>query len=522
MRKELENLDSHYDCIIIGGGASGLGIAFDCATRGYKTLLVEAKDFAKGTSSRSTKLLHGGVRYLAQGDFALVYEALHERQLLIQNAPHLCKKQAFIIPSENFFSTLYYTLGLKIYALMAGKMSLGKTTMLNKICLSQRLQGIKEKFLHSGVVYFDGQFDDARLALSLARSAEFHGACVLNYMKVSSLLKNEKGELSGVALEDKHPNASLRAKKSFEVRAKCIFNATGVFTNELNKMNDNTDSSLDIVPSQGIHLVLDRSFLPTDDALMIPKTADKRVLFAIPWHNKLLVGTTDTLIEKVSYEPKALDEEIDFVLNTFANYAIKKPSRKDVLSVFAGLRPLAAFKDKNQATKSISRTHKISVSKSKLISLNGGKWTTFRAMAEECIDEAIKHQLLEPKPCRTKDTRLFGYAEGLDFNERLSVYGSELKELKELEKNPEFAKTIHPHYAYTLAQVKWAISYEKALCLEDVLARRMRLLFLDAKAALQAAPSVASFMAKELGWSQDFLEQELANFTELAKSYQLH
>ncbi len=501
-----------WDVIIIGGGASGLGVALDCITRGYTTLLCEAQDFAKGTSSRSTKLLHGGVRYLAQGNFSLVYEALHERAILIKNAPHLCRKQAFIIPNDNILSALYYGFGLKLYEIMAGNFSLGKTLYLHAQTAKERLEGIQPQRLKAGVCYYDGQFDDARLALALAMSAEQEGACMLNYVRATALLKDEAGKIKGVNIQDMLTNTQKT------VYSKCVINATGVFTNELNALDGN--KSLDVIASQGIHLVFEKKFLPTDAALMIPKTTDGRVLFAIPWHNKLLVGTTDTPINTISYEPKPLQEEIDFILNTFMQYTILKPTKDDILSIFVGLRPLAAFKSKKEATKNVSRTHKISISPSNLVHINGGKWTTYRKMAEETIDKAIECGLLKPALCRTKHYKIFGYREGGDFNDRLCVYGSYAQEIQKLEKQSEkLASLIHKNYPYTYAQVQWSIEQEAAQTLEDVLARRIRLLFLDAQAALDVAQEVGAFMANALKWQQTQLEQEVCNFCALAQQY---
>lgn len=499
----------HWDLIIIGGGATGLGIALDGALRGYKTLLCEAKDFAQGTSSRSTKLLHGGVRYLAQCDFSLVYEALRERDRLIQNAPHLCKEQTFIIPNENLFQACFYTFGLKIYDYMAGALGIGKTSYLKGSVARDRLKGIRQDKIQSGVCYYDGQFDDARLALALAQSAVSEGACVMNYARIESLLKdNEKLKGVRICLED--------TKEHIEVYGKCVVNATGVFTDTIHTMDD--EDSQTITPSQGIHLVFNQSFMPSKDALMIPKTSDRRVLFAIPWQNKLVVGTTDTPISKPSYEPRALEEEIAFILKTFGEYVETKPRREDILSVFVGLRPLVANHNA-KATKSISRSHKIYLSPSGLVNINGGKWTTYRQMAEDCFDVIFQHKILPKTPCETKDYKIYGYMQKVDREDRLCMYGTKASEIYALEQDSVLGQPIHKDYAFTYAQVLWALEQEMALDLSDILARRLRLLFLDAHAARESAENVGKFMAKHLGWSDEILTQQVNAFMELSKQY---
>lgn len=501
-----------FDVIIIGGGATGLGIALDSVTRGYKTLLVEALDFAKGTSSRSTKLLHGGVRYLEQGNVSLVHEALRERHYIIKNAPHLCRKQAFIIPTNTCFKSFYYAIGLSIYDFMAGKLGIGKTHYLNKTEAQKRLKNIRDEQLKAGVCYYDGQFDDARLALTLARSAIEKGAYCLNYTKATHLLKNNNGIVEGVEICDYF---STETKK---VYAQCIINATGVFASEINAHGGVHD---DIIPSQGVHLVVDRSFLPTEAALMIPKTSDGRVLFALPWKGKLILGTTDTIVEHIEYEPLALDEEIDFIIKTANEYFTHSISRADVKSVFVGLRPLVK-PSKMQESKKVSRSHKIDIAPSKLITINGGKWTTYRSMAEECLDFAIKQGLLKDCACVTKDIKLFGYQEGGNFDDRLCGYGSEGDAILKLEQeDAKMAECIHPEYPYTYAQVFWAIKHEMALRIEDVLARRIRLLFLDAKATQQCAYDVATFMASYLHWDEKRLQEEIKDFIDLAAKYQI-
>ncbi|MDO5090160.1 MAG: glycerol-3-phosphate dehydrogenase/oxidase [Cardiobacteriaceae bacterium] len=517
--RALEQLQQHpdWDTIIIGGGATGLGLAVDAATRGYRTLLLESHDFAKGTSSRSTKLVHGGVRYLAQGYIDLVREALRERGRLAKNAPHLFRTQAFIIPGEKWWTAPYYTLGLTVYDLLSGKLSIGKTRHLGQNEARERLAGVKDDKLRAGVCYYDGQFDDARLAITLAQTAIDHGATLLNYCPVTALEKDAHGNISGVRCRDE------LSGREYTLHSRCVINATGVFTNPIMNMDEPHDKP-SILPSQGIHLVLDADFLPGQDALMVPKTSDGRVLFIVPWHGKLVVGTTDILVEHADYEPKPLEDEIDFILATAKDYLKRAPTRADVKSVFAGLRPLAAPKEEGKSTKEVSRSHKVDISHSGLISLIGGKWTTYRQMAEDGIDAAIKAGLLPERPCKTAELRLHGYIDAAHHMDDtpLTLYGSDASAIEALTAtDASLARRIHPDYPYTYAQVQWGIDHEMAQTVEDILARRIRLLFLDAKAASDAAPAVAAYMAEKLGWDENKTARETADFQQLAAQYTL-
>jgi len=512
--KQLQE-SSHWDVIVVGGGATGLGVALDSATRGFKTLLLEQVDFAKGTSSRSTKLVHGGVRYLAQGNIDLVREALYERGLLLKNAAHLVKDQSFIIPNYKWWDNFLYTVGLKMYDFLAGKLSFGKSIRINKKETSERLETIKTKGLKGGVMYHDGQFDDSRLAVNIAQTCIEKGATVLNHCKVKELLKSEQGFVNGVITEDTETNIS------YKVNAKVVINATGVFTDEILQM-DNADAKNIVRPSQGVHLVLDQSFLPGNDAIMIPKTDDGRVLFLVPWHDKVVVGTTDTLLDSHSLEPKPLEEEVDFILETANRYLNKKVNRNDVLSIFAGLRPLAAPKDKSEKTKEISRSHKIIVSNSKLITITGGKWTTYRRMAQDTMNRAILVGKLPNKKCQTKQLSIHGNSNKVDRKNHLYIYGSDQKAINQLIKeSPELREKLHERLAYTKAEIVWAIRHEMARTVEDILARRVRALFLDAKAAIEITPVVASMLAKELGKDDFWKEQQIKEFTAIAKRYVL-
>lgn len=504
----------NWDVIIIGGGATGLGTAVDAASRGYKTLLLEQSDFAKGTSSRSTKLVHGGVRYLAQGDVALVYEALHERGLLLKNAPHLVKDQEFIIPVYSWFSKYKYLVGLKLYDLLAGKSGFKKSVFLSADKVLKAIPGLKSDGLVGGVSYSDGQFDDARLALNLAQTAAEYGGVLLNYTRVTGLTK-ENGNVNGLTFID------AETDKSYTLKAKVVINATGVFVDEILKMD--VPSGRPIVrPSQGAHIVLDPSFLNGDSALMIPKTMDGRVLFAVPWHGKVLVGTTDTPLDEHSLEPKPLDEEIEFILTTAGKYLTKEPSRKDVLAAFAGLRPLAAPGKDTDSTKEISRSHKLIISKSGLITITGGKWTTYRRMAMDVVDKAIELGKLSARKCITHEVKIHGYLAEMQTGD-LGLYGADASGIRDLMKaDPQLSGLLHPDFKYVKAEVIWMVRNEMSRTIEDVLSRRMRLLFLDARGALVLAPAVAGVMAAELGRDEQWIVEQVEEFSRLVKQYLLY
>lgn len=510
--RRIEEKGKVWDIAVIGGGASGLGVALDALSRGLSVVLVEKADFAKGTSSRSTKLVHGGVRYLAQGDIALVFEALKERGRLLQNAPHLTHNQPFIIPIYSLFDFLQYSIGLKIYDWMAGRLRLGKSRIISKEETIQRLPQIKQDGLKGGVVYHDGQFDDARLALSVAMTCDEMGGCLLNYMRVTDLLKDQKGQINGIKVRDEIE------KGKFKIVAKMVVNATGVFADKILQM-DQPDAPKSIQPSQGIHLVLEQSFLGGNDALMIPKTSDGRVLFAVPWLDKLVVGTTDTLREKAKLEPEALSKEVDFILETAGSYLIKPPSRKDIKSVFAGLRPLARPKEGSTKTKEISRSHKVIVSKSKLVSITGGKWTTFRKMGEDTVKEFTRITGSPLPPSTSASICYHGYTETPQKG-HWKGYGLNALSIQNIIKDyPELGQNLHPAYPYTCAEVIWSTRFEMAMKVEDILSRRMRVLILDARSALEMAPIVAELMAKELGKDEKWIVAELEDFQKLANKY---
>lgn len=505
----------NWDVIIIGGGATGLGIALDCTTRGYKTLLLEQVDFAKGTSSRSTKLVHGGVRYLAQGNIDLVREALYERGLMLKNASHLVSNQSFIIPNYKWWDTIFYTVGLKVYDFLSGKLSFGSSVRIKKSETISRLSTLETSNLKGGVVYHDGQFDDSRLAINIAQSCIENGATAINHCKVKNLLKDEKGLVNGVITIDTETNTE------YTLFAKTVINATGVFTDEVLKMDD-TSAKDTIRPSQGVHLVFDKSFLPGNDAIMIPKTDDGRVLFLVPWHDKVVVGTTDTLLDSHSLEPKPLDKEVDFIIETANRYLNKNVSKSDVLSIFAGLRPLAAPKDKSEKTKEISRSHKIIVSDSELITITGGKWTTYRRMAQDTVDKIIELHKLPNATCKTKDLLIHGANGTVDRSNHLYIYGTDRKEIEKLiEENPSLSEPLHERLQFTKAEVVFAVRHEMARTIEDVLARRVRVLFLDAKAAIEIAPMVGEIIREELNETDDWRTQQISEFIKIAEQYVL-
>jgi glycerol-3-phosphate dehydrogenase len=504
--------DKVWDIIVIGGGATGLGTAVDATTRGYSTLLLEQADFAKGTSSRSTKLVHGGVRYLAQGDVSLVLEALHERGLLRQNAPHLVRNLAFVIPNYEWWRGPFYAIGMKVYDMMAGKLGLGPSEMISKEETIEAIPNIRTDGLRGGVIYYDGQFDDSRLAVNLAQTFSKYSGTLANYFRVTGLVKEDE-LISGVTATD------LETGRDYTIKAKAVVNATGVFADAVRNMDD-PQHPRTIRPSQGVHLVLPEDFLKGDSAIMIPKTDDDRVLFAVPWHHRVIVGTTDTPRDQAELEPKALDSEIEFILNTAGRYLTRAPGRADVLSVFAGLRPLAYSGNDHEETKEVSRNHQITVSLSGLITVSGGKWTTYRKLGEDTVDKAILVGGLEERSCITRNMPIHGYSKNMNNAGHLQIYGSDRMAIQQLmEENPALKSSLHANLEYTEAEVVWAVREEMARTVEDVLARRTRALFLDARASLEMAPRVAEIMAGELGKGKDWIETQIAGFNALAEHY---
>ena len=463
-----------WDIAIVGGGATGVGIAVDAATRGYSVVLLEQHDFGKGTSSRSTKLVHGGVRYLQQGNVSLVMEALKERGMLLQNAPHIVHDQQFIVPNYEWWEAPFYGIGMKVYDMLAGKYGFGPSQILSREEVLQRIPTLSRDGLRGGVKYHDGQFDDARLLIDLVSTAAEHGATLLNYTRVTGLLKDADGLINGLTCQDQETGTPYR------IAARCVINATGPFSDSLRKLDDPTVKPM-IAPSQGVHLVLPRHFLPGDAAIMVPHTRDGRVMFAVPWLGRAVIGTTDTAIPDAPLEPTAKSEEIDFILETASGYLAQAPTRNDILSVFTGIRPLVKTGEVD-STSALSRDHTISISTSGMLTIAGGKWTTYRHMAEDAVDHAIVLASLEERPCATRKLRI----------------------RKPDQDNPTAA---------------WFARYEMARTVEDVLARRTRLLFLDAQATLAAAPDVAHELARELGRDEAWQRAQLADYANVARHF---
>ena len=465
-----------WDIAVIGGGSTGVGVAVDAASRGYSVVLLEQCDFGKGTSSRSTKLVHGGVRYLQQGNISLVMEALKERGLLLRNAPHLVHDMQFIVPNYAWWEAPFYGIGMKVYDLLAGKYGFGPSQILSRDEVLGRIPTLSQDGLRGGVKYHDGQFDDARLLIDLASTAAQQGACLLNYTRVVSLSKDSDGFVNGLTFQDEE-SAALHT-----LAAHCVINATGPFCDEMRRADDPASKPI-IAPSQGVHIVLSREFLPGDTAIMVPHTRDGRVMFAIPWHGHALVGTTDTPIPASTLEPNAKSEEIDFILETASDYLAKRPTRADVLSVFTGIRPLVKSGDVSN-TAALSRDHTIEISSSGMLTIAGGKWTTYRHMAEDAVDHAIVLGHLEERPCITRELRVHDPGSHDD-------------------------------------SAAWFARYEMARTVEDVLARRTRLLFLDVRAAIAKAPQVARELAQELGRDEAWQKTQLTAFGDTASHFML-
>ncbi|MCF8378692.1 MAG: glycerol-3-phosphate dehydrogenase/oxidase [Bacteroidales bacterium] len=504
--------DEVWDIIVIGGGATGLGAALEAATRGYKTLLLEQYDYTIGTSSRSTKLVHGGVRYLAQGDIRLVLEALKERGLLLRNAPHLVKNQSFLIPSYNWWNKPFYTIGLSLYDFLAGKLSFGWSLPYSKNKTIKKIPNLITKNLRGGVLYHDGQFDDARLGINLVQTIMENGGTALNYVAVRDFLK-ENDKISGVVAMEGETG------EEFKIKAKVVLNATGVFTDTIMQI-DNPEAEHIVKPSQGVHIVIDKEFLQSDFALMIPKTVDGRVLFAVPWHNRIILGTTDIPKDEASIEPVVTDAEIDFILETVGRYLKKTPTKADIKSVFAGLRPLAAPKNENGKTKEISRKHKIFTSKSGLVSIIGGKWTTYREMGEDAVDKLSIVAKLPSRKSVTENLHIHGYKTDVSYQDPLYTYGSDKEEIEKLiSETPLLGEVLSEELKVNKAQIVWAVRKEFARNVDDVLSRRIRALILDAKESVRIAPKVAKIMAEELGHDENWEKDQIQKFNTLAKSY---
>ena len=501
-----------WDIIIVGGGATGVGIAVDAASRGYTVLLLEQSDFGKGTSSRSTKLIHGGVRYLQQGNLPLVLEALRERGILRQNAAHLVHDLPFVVPNYSWWEAPFYGIGMKVYDALAGQYGFGTSTHLSLEETIERIPTIETEGLHGGVIYHDGQFDDARLLVNMVQTAVEQGATAVSYARATGLLKSGDGYVEGVAFRDEETG------REHEAMGKVVVNATGVFSDDLRRLDD-PDTVPVIRPSQGVHLVVGRHFLPEDSAIMVPRTEDGRVLFAIPWYHCVILGTTDTPVDEVCLEPVAFEEEVDFILRHAARYLTQDPTPDDVLSVFAGLRPLVGSSDSDD-TSHLSREHAVLISRSGLLTIAGGKWTTYRKMAEDVLDHATALGDLEMRQCGTKELRIHGFHLHAERFGDLAHYGSDAPEIQRLlDSDARLGEPIHPRLPARRGEVVWAVREEMCRTVDDFLARRTRSLLFDARAAVEAAPDVASLMAEELGVDRSWQEAQVATFTEIAAGY---
>jgi len=501
-----------WDMVIIGGGATGLGAAVDGAARGLDVVLFEQSDFAKGTSSRSTKLVHGGVRYLQQGNVSLVMDALKERGLLRRNAPHLVHDIAFIVPSYAWWESPFYGIGMKVYDLLAGRYGFGKSSHLSRDEVIDAIPSIRTNGLRGGTRYYDGQFDDARLAINLATTAAEHGATLLNYAPVTQLHKDE-GVAEGVVAHD------AETGEDFRVEGRVIVNATGPFADAVRRL-DHADASTIIAPSRGVHIVLDRSFLPGDSAIMVPHTDDDRVMFAIPWHDVAVVGTTDTPVQQVDLEPRPLPGEVKFILDTANRYLARPATADDIRSVFAGIRPLVKMGDAAK-TAALSRDHTILIDPhSGLLTVAGGKWTTYRKMAEDVVDQAVTLGDLSARDCPTKKLPIHGHTTDADRHGRLAFYGADAPAIRRLaDTDATLAEPLHPQLPITAAEVRWACREEMARTVDDVLSRRTRCLVFNANVAVEVAPRVAQLMASELNRDDTWVNEQFDAFQTIAAGY---
>ncbi len=508
----LRERSTPYDVLVIGGGATGAAVALDAAARGYATALIERHDFGEGTSSRSTKLVHGGVRYLEQGNVPLVMEALHERGILKENAPHLVNELAFVVPNYEWWEAPFYGIGLRLYDLLAGRYGFGVSRNLSREETLETIPTLKVEGLRGGVVYYDGQFDDARLLIQMIVTAIEQGASAVNHCEAVDLLRGGDGFVDGARVLDRVSGCE------FELRARVVVNATGAFSDGVRRLAD-PDAAPMIAPSQGVHLVFDKSFLPGDSAILVPHTADGRVMFAIPWHGHTLVGTTDTPVDVAPVEPVPFAQEVDFILETAAQYLDHAPSRKDILSAWAGIRPLVKAGGSG-GTAALSRDHSIHIDRNGLLTIAGGKWTTCRRMAEDCVNQAALLAGLDERACVTRSLRIHGFHHNAKQFGHLGVYGSDATRIQDLvRQRPEWGVAFDEALPYIPAEVVFATRWEMAQTLADLLSRRIRALPLNANAALRMAPKAAELMAAELGKSEEWAASQVAEFGKLAQGY---
>lgn len=510
----LQRLDDHaepWDIIVVGGGATGLGAAVDAAARGYRTLLLEQGDFAGRTSSRSTKLIHGGVRYLQQGNLPLVREALRERHILLNNAPHLVYDTPFAIPLYSWWQRSFYGVGMALYDLLAGTHGLKHARHLGREETIALIPAVRRRNLRGCIVYHDCQFDDARLALCLARTLADLGGTPLNYMNVSALAITAGKMASVTAIE-------RESGREYLLSARAVVNATGAMCDRVRRLDEPSCPPL-ITLSQGAHLVLDRSFLPGTCAVMVPYTDDGRVFFAIPWYDHVIIGTTDTPCGTDIPEPAALPDEIDFLLAHAGRCLERQPTRSDILSSFAGLRPLVSGSSGRKSAQ-LSREYLLLVSASGLVTIAGGKWTTYRRMAVAAVNAAARQAGLAPRPSVTSALHLHGWETPVSPRGSGNEYGSDREMFERLAgEQPFWKEPLHPRLPYCAADIVWAVRFEWARTIEDVLARRTRALFLDAGASREIAPRVAALMAAELGRDQSWQSRQLERFYAAAAQY---
>jgi glycerol-3-phosphate dehydrogenase len=504
--EHLARLENEFEVLVIGGGATGLGIAVDAASRGYRTALIEAQDFASGTSSRSTKLIHGGVRYLAQGRIGLVREALQERALLRRNAPHLVKELPIILPSYAWHSLPMYAAGLKLYDALAGRTGFQPSRLLSPAEVIERLPGINPDGLQGGVLYHDGQFDDARLAIALAQTAAEQGAVVCNYLRATRLVYAGT-RIAGVAATEIESGATLT------IKSRVVVNATGMASDSIRQL-DRAKARPGVTYSQGSHIVLPCTLLGERDALLVPRTEDHRVIFATPWLGHLLVGTTDVAVQNPAADPVPTREEVRYLLEHINRYLARGARDSDISAAFAGIRPLVT--QRSASTARLSREHHVDIADSGLVSITGGKWTTYRKMAEDTLNATITAGQLRKRRCVTGELRLHGSGEdGSGVNDTLLGYGSDGRIVRELAAaDPTLAEPLHARLPYLWAEVLHAVRHEMARTVEDVLARRTRAFFLDAAASLQIAGKAAAFLARELGRAPDWQSRQVESFNE--------
>ncbi|WP_149496308.1 glycerol-3-phosphate dehydrogenase/oxidase [Roseiconus lacunae] len=508
--EQITNRCKPWDLAVIGGGATGVSIAMDAASRGLDTVLLERFDFGSGTSSRSTKLVHGGVRYLKQGNITLVRDALRERTLLKNNAPHLVQDRAFLIPCKSVWEWMFYGIGLKLYDFLAANNNFRRSRRVSSKFALEHSPGLKPERVWGGVVYHDGQFDDTRLLINMLQTAAECGACAANYVNVDRLLKNDQGRIRGVAVTD------TETGKSHDVLAKTVVNAAGPFCDEVRQLDDPGSEAM-VAASQGIHLVLPIDFFPGNNAMIVPKTSDGRVIFIVPWHGHAVVGTTDTAIPKAVPEPTPQRDEIQFLLDTAAQYLTRSPTIDDVQSIFTGIRPLVKG-DKSGRTASLSRDHVIRVSDTGLITITGGKWTTVRKMAEDCVDRAIEVGAIPASECKTHDLAIHGATS--DTSKTRSFYGTDLQDIEKLERDePELDERLDDALPILKSEIVWAVRREMARTIEDALGRRTRALFLNVAACQRIAPTVAKLLAQELRRDESWIDDQLKRFDKVLDHY---